>query len=283
MQVQKDIIIPGAGGLPISLDIFYPDEAEARPVIVYAHGFNGFKDWGNFDLIAEQAIDAGFSFVKFNFSHNGTSHLHPQDFVNLEAFGHNNYSKQLYDLDCVVNWITGTGNSYEPYLDKEKLYLIGHSMGGGIAILYASRDIRVKKLVTWASINECKTPWGSWDANKMEVWKKDGVAFYPNSRTGQQMPMYYQLFEDFKHHKEELDIMRAMKGLEIPVLICHGTSDTSVSVDKALTLQQMNPAAELFTLDTDHVFGRKHPWTSGILPEPMQKVVKKTFSFLQEN
>ena len=37
-------------------------------------------------------------FVKFNFSHNGTTLESPSDFKDLESFGNNNFSKELYDL-----------------------------------------------------------------------------------------------------------------------------------------------------------------------------------------
>ncbi len=53
-------------------------------------------------MIAGQFVRAGFAFLKFNFSHNGTTPDHPQDFVDLEAFGNNNYTKQLFDLGKVL-------------------------------------------------------------------------------------------------------------------------------------------------------------------------------------
>ena len=42
----------GADNKLMGLDLFYEDNSHCRPVVIYVHGFNGFKDWGNFDLIA---------------------------------------------------------------------------------------------------------------------------------------------------------------------------------------------------------------------------------------
>ena len=70
-------------------------------------------------------------------------------------------------------------------------------MGGGISILQAAEDKRINKLITWASISECKTPWGNWPPDKMQQWKETGVEYYTNSRTKQEMPLYYQLYEDY--------------------------------------------------------------------------------------
>jgi dienelactone hydrolase len=280
VTVTKNLIIPGSGGKPIALDIFHNGK-EQRPVVIYAHGFNGFKDWANFDLIADRFAEAGFTFIKFNFSHNGTSPSHPEEFVDLEAFGQNNYTKQLEDLGLVLDWVSDPYNIYNASIDANQISLIGHSMGGGIAILQAAKNPRVKKLITWASIAECKTPWGNWPAERIEAWRKSGVEYYANSRTQQQMPLYFQLYEDYQNHKEALNIEKAMKQLNIPILICHGTQDTAVPVEKAHLLQTWQPKATLFTVDSDHVFGRSHPWGRKELPEPMEEVVKASIKFLK--
>ena len=280
MPSVKNIIIPGANKFPVSIDIFFENEQEQKPVVIYAHGFNGFKDWGNFDLIAEKFSSAGFVLVKFNFSHNGTTPKNPEEFTNLEAFGNNNYTKQLTDLQLVIDWVCDPGNSYQSIMNTNNICLIGHSMGGGIAILHAATDKRVKKLITWAAISECKTPWGSWPAEKMQQWKETGVAYYNNSRTHQQMPMYYQLYEDYILNRERLDIQKAIEQLDIPILICHGTADNAVPVENAHTLKNWQPAAELFINDSDHVFGRKHPWTAHELPSAMEEVVEACLQFL---
>ncbi|WP_394767426.1 hypothetical protein [Ferruginibacter sp.] len=54
MGSTKNIVIPGFHKLPITLDIFFNEDLQQKPVIIYVHGFNGFKGWGNFDLIANK-------------------------------------------------------------------------------------------------------------------------------------------------------------------------------------------------------------------------------------
>lgn len=281
MQAVKNIIIPGAEGKPISLDIFLTQTNQPRPVIIYAHGFNGFKDWGNFDLIATEFVSHGFVFVKFNFSHNGTSPSRPEEFVDLEAFGNNNYSKQLEDLGRVINWVCDPLNRFHTHLDTGNLFLIGHSMGAGISILTAANDKRIKKLISWAGISECKTPWGSWPVEKMNNWKATGVQYYLNGRTKQQMPLYYQLYDDYLQNKERLSIEKAIKKIDIPLLFCHGTLDTAVPIEKAFELKRWQPAVKLFTIESDHVFGRSHPWKEKELPVAMEAVVQESLDFLK--
>lgn len=281
MNRIKNIQVTGALGRNISLDIFWVNSSSPHPVVIYAHGFNGFKDWGNFDLIAKVFAQAGFAFIKFNFSHNGTTAEAPEIFSDLEAFGNNNYSKQLEDLRLVTDWICNTSNPYNQLLAVNQISLIGHSMGGGMAILFAAEDSRIKKLITWAAVSECKTPWGSWTAEKMQTWKTEGVQYYTNSRTNQQMPLYYQLYLDYQENMERLDIQKAIQKLHIPMLICHGNNDIAVPAEAAVQLKSWQPEAELFLVEGNHVFDRLHPWILTVLPDATQEVVNKSISFLK--
>jgi uncharacterized protein len=47
-------------------------------------------------------------------------------------------------------------------------------------------------------------------------------------------------------------------------------------------LQSWQPAAQLFTVQSDHVFGRSHPWTSNDLPTAMEAVLEASLQFLQD-
>ena len=282
MRIVKNILLNGSQGKPIPTDIFYLHTEQAKPVVIYAHGFNGFKDWGNFDLIAEQFASAGFTFIKFNFSHNGTTPGHPEEFVDMEAYANNNYSKELDDLGTVIDWALAGSNEHASQIDKQKVFLLGHSLGGGIVLLKAAEDVRVKGVTTWASVHKCKTPWGGWPVDKIVEWKGNGVAYTTNSRTKQEMPLNYQLYEDYQNNKERLNIQGALKKLDIPLLFCHGIDDTSVPVEKAYTLHRWHPSAELFLVPSDHVFGRKHPWTETHLPQATQEVVDETIGFFKE-
>jgi acetyl esterase/lipase len=221
-------------------------------------------------------------FIKFNTSHNGTSREHPEDFVDLEAYGKNNYTKELYDLQVVIDWALSTNNPHAKNINSHQLYLLGHSRGGGISIIKAAEDARVKAIATWASVSEAKTPWGSWSEEKMKEWKETGVQYYLNGRTQQQMPIYYQLYEDYMNNIDRQNIIKNISSLSIPVLICHGSKDEAVPIAKAFELKEAQPSAELFVVNSDHVFGRKHPWNENNLPGPMQQVVDETLRFYRK-
>jgi len=147
-------LIEGKHQKPILVDYRLPVDTSPAPVIIFVHGFKGFKDFGAFNMIANQFAEKGFAYVKFNFSHNGTSPEHPVDFVDLEAFGENNFSKELDDLGTVIDWLNDLPETKKSRLDLTKLFLVGHSRGGGIVLLKGAEDERVQKICTWASVSD---------------------------------------------------------------------------------------------------------------------------------
>ena len=108
---------------PILWDAYFNNNSKQKPLVIFCHGYKGFKDWGAWNLMAERFAEAGFFFVKFNFSHNGGTLEQPIDFPDLEAFGNNNYTKELDDLDALLNWITDT-QDYKNELDINSIALI---------------------------------------------------------------------------------------------------------------------------------------------------------------
>lgn len=279
MEIIKDRSINGSRKKPITLDIFYEASDSPLPVVIFSHGFKGFKDWGHFNLIAKQIAEAGFLFVKFNFSYNGTTPEKPDAFTDLEAFGENNLSTELNDLGLVIDYIL-SGEWGNQKIDTKRINLLGHSRGGGISILRAAKDQRVQKLCTWAAVSNFDR---FFDDFFIDQWEKEGVIYIANSRTGQQMPMYRQYLDDLKINADLLDIQAAAEILKIPYLIVHGTEDTTVDYQKAKELKEAAPNSTLLTVQGgNHVFGAKHPYKSKELPIEAQQVLSATIDFFRK-
>lgn len=280
MYLSKNNIISGKHQKPILLDVGFKSTHQQKPVVLFAHGFKGFKDWGHFNKVMRHFMDNDFVFVKFNFSHNGGTVEQPIDFPDLEAFGNNNYTKELDDLETVLDWITQHNLVPKEEINHQEIYLIGHSRGGGISMVKAAEDVRIKKLVTWAAVSDLinRIP-----PQQFEEWKQNGVIYVENARTNQQMPMYYQFAEDTLKNMERLSIERSAKSLGIPHLIVHGTNDEAVSVLEAENLAKWNKNAELFIVeDANHTFGASHPFLQEKFPEHFQLVIDKTIEFFRK-
>jgi pimeloyl-ACP methyl ester carboxylesterase len=275
-EVNK--IIKGPHRLPILLDVFYNDTVAHAPLIIFCHGYKGFKDWGAWNLLAKTFADSGIAFLKFNFSHNGGSVEQPIDFPDLEAFGHNNYTKELDDLSQVLDWVETTYSEH-PYIDASNITLVGHSRGGGIVTLKAAEDCRVKKLVSLAGVSDFKSRFPK--GTDLDAWESTGVRFIMNGRTKQQMPHYFQFFEDFIANASRLTVQAAAKNLKLPHLIIHGDTDTSVDLKEAFALHKWHPESQLILLEgANHVFGSHHPWDFSELPPCLQQIHSKISHFI---
>ena len=96
---KKEFVISGSNGKSILIDVTYIENKCPKKVVIFCHGFKGFKDWGAFNKIAEYFAKENLFFLKFNFSHNGTTLEKPSDFDDMEAFGNNNFCIELDDLN----------------------------------------------------------------------------------------------------------------------------------------------------------------------------------------
>lgn len=277
---KRNIRLTSVRDRPFLVDVCY-SEGHRQPIVIFSHGFKGFKDWGVFDLMAAQFARAGMIFVKFNFSMNGTTPEAPLEISDLEAFGNNNFSIELDDLGTVIDWVQQADFPVaDGTADTQQIYLIGHSRGGGITLLKAGEDERVKRVAVWGSVNE----FGKfWKGSQMEAIRQRGVLWVENTRTQQQLPVYWQLYEDYYRHPERLFIPDVVKRMQQPLLVAHGTQDEAVPYSAAVEMQQWKPDARLVTIENgNHVFGARHPWDLPALPADYEKVVQETIAFFKQ-
>ncbi|RCS26046.1 alpha/beta fold hydrolase [Polaribacter sp. WD7] len=278
MKILKNLIVTGKHQKPIVTDVFYKENHQPKKVVIFCHGYKGFKDWGPWNLLATQYADVGFFFVKFNFSHNGGTLEQPIDFPDLEAFGNNNYTKELDDLAAVIDWVS-VHQDFKNEANTNDISIVGHSRGGGIVLLKANEDHRVKKVITLAAV--CDFGKRSSTIGDLEQWKKEGVKYVVNGRTNQKMPHFYQFYLNFKENSERLNIQNAVENLTIPYLIIHGNKDDAVFVEEAENLKKWNPNAQLEIIENaNHVFNTSHPWNKDELSLELSKVVALTINFL---
>lgn len=281
MTKHATYLIEGTDGRKIPVDLHVPEVGNDRvPVIVFMHGYKGFKDWGHFPLACEFMSRSGFAVARFNFSWNGTSPEKPDEFCEPEQFGRNTFSRELDDLDLVIENLWWSF-SLQSRIDPARLGLLGHSRGGGTAILKASRDERVKAVASWGAVND----FGKYmNPPDVDEWIRKGVAEVVNTRTGQVLPMYLDIRDDYFANKSNLDIQAAAQKIQIPQLIVHGTSDETVVLRDAEALKIWNPFAEFVELHgADHTFGGRHPWTDKNLPADTLKAVMATTAFFRQN
>jgi dipeptidyl aminopeptidase/acylaminoacyl peptidase len=235
------------------------------PILIFAHGFKGFKDWGGFPYLCNKLAEAGFAVLSFNFSHNGVSDDSPMDFTKLDMFAQNTHSIELLDLNSVIDSIPGLAEEHN--FDPGKIGLIGHSRGGGASIISAAEDRRIKALVTLASIAE----FDRYTLEQKKRWREKGYIEIPNTRTNQMMRM-------------NIDILSAASRLNKPYMIIHGKEDLAVKYTDAEKIYSSSDKdlTELHIIEsTGHTFGVEHPFKG--TTKAFDEVIELTNVFFKKN
>ncbi len=246
-------ILPGALG-DILVDLRTGDRRTPRPAVVVMHGFKGFKDWGMFPPLGERLARAGMSVVSFNVSGSGVDDQ--GEFSQPSRFGRNTYSAELDDLHRVLA-ATAAGAPLE-LAPPTSVGLLGHSRGGGMAVLETARNGGVAALVTWAAIGSVDR----WSEEAKSAWRRRGFVNIQNARTGQVMPLLTSLLDDIDRHEgSSLNIPAAAARIQVPWLIVHGQKDESVEAADAGTLHDASGRrAQLLVIpEAGHTFGATHP------------------------
>lgn len=265
----KNNIYSGSNNKQSLYDLDVPKNWNKK-LVIFIHGYMGFKDWGCWNLVSDYFVEKGYGFLKYNASHNGCSTTDPSNFVDLEQFAFNNYSKELEDFDSILNAVK------DVFEEVPTIYIIGHSRGGGIALLQ-SQNKKVSKICSWAGISNIhkRFPKGK----ELEAWKENKYRYTKNGRTGQNMPHHYDQYLDYKANKDRLNIESYCRRSEKPTLIIHGADDQSVSIDEGRELSKWLDVDLHVIPDTAHTFDSSHPWKTGEMPLPLKVVCEQTVLF----
>ncbi len=241
----------------IAGDIRYAEGAQRVPLIIVCHGFTAHKDWGPFPYFGRRFAGLGFASAVFNFSHNGVGPGSAR-FNEPAKFSVNTIGKELEDvrglLDAVREERLGGG-----IVDPGRIGIVGHSRGGGVAILAAAGDRRLCGVAAWGTV----ATFYRYGPHQREAWERDG--YLPVTVRGIRTRLRFgiDVLRDLEANREAYDIGRAVRSLAVPLLLVHGAADASVrtSEPESLYAQADQAKTELVILEgTGHSFGAKHPY-----------------------
>ncbi|MBL4746662.1 MAG: prolyl oligopeptidase family serine peptidase [Flavobacteriaceae bacterium] len=280
MKAVENVRIAQVKSKPIVADFYFKNDGKPKPVVIFCHGYKGYKDWGAWNLMVDSFVNEALFFTKFNFSHNGGTMENPIDFPDLNAFGENTFTKELDDIETVLDYITSHPD-FKENIDLSDITLVGHSRGGGTVLVKAGESTRIKRVVSWAGVSDFGARFPTGDA--LAEWKANGVAYIENARTKQQMPHVFNFYTNFKENEARLTIQTAVENLKIPQLIIQGAGDEVVKPAEAIRLQEWNPTAILKLIpNANHTFGAVHPWTKETMPSDLRAVVEATIDFIKQ-
>ncbi len=264
--------IDGALG-EILVDVRAGSRHVAQPAVLLIHGFKGFKDYAFLPIFAEQLARAGFVAVTASMSGSGVDA--EGKFTRPERFRRNTYTRELDDLHHVL---AALGRGELGVVPPKALGVMGHSRGGGMAILLAAECPQVGAVVTWSAIGRARRHTEA----QLAAWRAAGSIEVPHARLGIRLPLDYEVAADcLEHEAGRLDIAGAAATLGRPWLQVHGTQDETVSFGEAEALGAAGDSAPhhafLAIEGAGHTYGAVHPW-AGSTPA-LDRLFESTRSF----
>lgn len=269
-ELAPDRVIRGTIELP-------PEEFLPAPVVMFCHGFKGFKDWGGWPWVTRQLADRGFIVNRFNFSHSGVAEsdgLHDEP----EKFSRNTYGLEIEDLRALLARRQEWGIDEIPCRDT--VGLLGHSRGGLVSLLHAPDDLTIGALVTLGSPGKSDR----FDDEQVAHWRQVGYLEIPNARTGQVLRLDRAVLDDYEANREQYDIAAAIRRRSVPTLVIHAADDTTVPLEEAhLIHDAVDPTHRHLEVlpEGGHTFGSGHPF-AGPSPE-LEQVVEHATAWFQKH
>ncbi|MHB8906617.1 MAG: alpha/beta hydrolase family protein [Melioribacteraceae bacterium] len=277
-HMNKDFTLIASDGEKLSITTYLNEQLFFGKTLVFIHGFKGFKDWGFGPYLGEYFANKGFFVITFNFSHNGIGES-KNEFTEIEKFAKNTFSREVRELNELLDAFR---SGFFAEIDtKSKIGLIGHSRGGAVAILTASKRDDIDAVVSWAAISKLDR----YSVRQKDEWRKKGYFEIMNVRTNQLMRLDLSLLEDIEQNESgSLNLENALKNFNRQLLIAHGDQDLAVPVSEAEQLYQWSDKSktELFKIfGTGHTFDIVHPFSGTTVK--FEKLLEETTKFFIKN
>jgi len=198
------------------------------PAVVLCHGMESTKEGTKHQALAARLTALGYVCLRFDFSYVGESGGRFEDLT---------ISGEVEDLGGAVDYLAARGT--------RSFGVVGSSLGGTVAVLFAGSDPRVKALVTIAAVALPLGIVARMDPAAVAAWRESGVRVAEGGGT---------LRRDFLDDLERIDVLGAARRLTAATLVTHGEDDHVVPVGDAHALFAAlpEPKALAITPKCDH-------------------------------
>jgi len=243
-------------------ELHIPNKTPA-PILIICHGFDkrGFRGHEIFNKLAKTACENGFVSLVFDFRSCGSS------------TGEFDYGwGEQEDLSEAVNYLAS-----RPDTNPNLICIVGHSLGGAVALYVAQKDKRIKSVALWATPHD-----HAYNVKKFITMTRGRLSYYlfllvSYMDSVVNMPKFFNLHvygitlrpRDVRRKLMKLKESEAVKTLmNTSILIVIGNTDPFVSVEEAkIIYAAANEPKKLVVIESaNHVFQGKE---EGIIKETL--------------
>ncbi|VVB80244.1 2-succinyl-6-hydroxy-2,4-cyclohexadiene-1-carboxylate synthase [uncultured archaeon] len=217
---------------------FVHEPRKIKGAVILLHGFPG--NCKSLKTLARWLKFAGFLTLRFDFSGTRLSEGNFEDKL---------MSKEVKEIKSSVDFLS---SNYK----FKKLYLIGFSTGAIDLSLYAWKDKRIDRIVLSGGVADLvKCINYDFNKNQIKEFKEKGFIVY--SRPGS---WYHnkRLKRGFYEEFFKLNVKNSLHKLKKPILILHGSKDTTVPIENAKEIYDAanEPKKLMIIKGADHKFSK---------------------------
>ena len=203
---EENVCFVNLRGQTLDGVLHHPETGTPRAGVILCHGMESNKESDKLVLLSQELARRGLLVLRFDFACAGQN----------GKFEEITYSGEVEDLQAAFAFIR----------DRQagKIAILGSSMGGTVALLFAAQQAGVTTVVTIAApvhperfTSRLLTP------AQTQEWRETGHTFYHGQRINVSL----------LHDLEKLNVPKAARKISCPVLVLHGDRDDVVPVEEA--------------------------------------------------
>jgi len=208
--------------------LHHPPAGDSHGAVILCHGMESGKNSEKLIFLSRALAQRGILALRFDFRFVGES---------SGKFADITYGGEVEDLRAAHELI----QKHQP----GKIAILGSSMGGTVALMFAAQETSVATVVTIAAplhpenfAKRVLTPL------QFQQWREQGFTIYNGRR------LNVTLLDEL----ERIDVPALARQIRCPVLILHGDADEVVPVEDAYELHSCLAGSNRLSIlrDTDH-------------------------------
>ena len=200
------VVFPSRRGNRLVGLLHSPGAAGRGAGVILCHGMESTKEGTKHRILGESLSAAGLTVLRFDFSYVGESE---GEFADLTFRG------EVEDL----------GGAWDFFRERRggPVGLLGSSMGGTVALLFAADEPAVAALALIAAVARPRRILEEIRPAELDRWRRDGVWSLGGVR----------LKRSFLDDIDTLDVLGSSARVRCPTFVAHGDADTVVPVSDA--------------------------------------------------
>jgi uncharacterized protein len=258
---MERIIHIKSGDIKLAATLHEPDALVSQKtgkysLVIICHGFIGSRIGVNrlFVKAARELVASGVAVLRFDYGGCGESE---------GEYGVGGMDVLLQQTRDVIEYAFLLER-----VDTSRVVLLGHSLGGAVAMLAASQDERIHALVLWAAVAR---PFD-------DITRIVGEKGYQEAlSTGGTDYLGYSLQARFFQTMGDYQPLRQAHHFGGDVLLLHGNRDDVIAVDAMFHYERELRLRKKGSCETEIVLGGDHTFSSG---EGYQRLISSTVNWI---